>query len=119
MTFAGCRGNRTPTWSRSASWPAAAGAIYAGCAGAWAAVALQLGHRRSVDLDWFTPKFKRHPLTLARSLQDLGIGFHIEHTAAGTLHGRLGTVRVSLLEFAYPLLRRTRRWPPGACLLAS
>lgn len=50
------------------------------------AVALHLGHRRSVDLDWFAPEFPDLE-RLADDLQRQGINFNTESLAPGTLHG--------------------------------
>src|SRR5262245_56151865 len=66
------------------------------------AVALHLGHRRSVDLDWFVRESLGDPLALARDFQGAGVPLVIEQTARGTLHGRVLGVRVSFLEFRYP-----------------
>lgn len=67
------------------------------------AVALQLGHRRSVDFDWFT-RHRFDPLTLASELKDEGIDVSIKETSTNTLHGVVGGVQVSLIRHNYPLL---------------
>lgn len=68
------------------------------------ALALRLGHRRSVDLDWFTGEPIGDPLRLAREVQE-----HVRLTVGGvergTLHARISGVRVSLIEYRYPLLK--------------
>lgn len=61
------------------------------------AVALHLGHRRSVDLDFFTAD----PFdagALADTLQRTLPGYAVDVVSAGTLHGRLGDVQVSHLR---------------------
>lgn len=68
------------------------------------AVALVFGHRRSVDLDWFTGEWMGDALVLARALREEGIELTVETVARGTLHGSVDRVRVSLLEYPYPLL---------------
>src|SRR5271154_4986084 len=68
------------------------------------AVALHLGHRRSVDLDWFTAEGIPDPLRLAQELREQGMGFVTGQVAPGTLHGSVRAVRVSLLAYRYPLL---------------
>jgi nucleotidyltransferase AbiEii toxin of type IV toxin-antitoxin system len=75
------------------------------------AVALQLGHRRSVDFDWFTLEGLDEPLREAETLHSHEIPFKIDQVAPGTLHGTVGGVRVSLLRYRYPLLKRLRTWP--------
>lgn len=71
------------------------------------AVALHMGHRRSVDFDWFTAA-RFAPLELAQELRDHGIAFVTEAEATGTLHGRVRGIPVSLLRHNYPLLARTQ-----------
>src|SRR4029077_4097628 len=83
------------------------------------ALALRLGHRRSVDLDWFAGEPLGDPLLLARRLQDAGIKFRTEQALAGTLHGTVSWVRVSLLEYRYPLLKPLVPVRSFGCTLAS
>jgi hypothetical protein len=68
------------------------------------ALALQLGHRHSVDFDWFRQRPIRDPLQLARGIADAGTRLSVDQTEPGTLHGDLSGVRVSFLEYRYPLL---------------
>lgn len=66
------------------------------------ALAIQLGHRLSIDLDWFSAKdFSRD--ALRENLSQLG-RFEITEEEVGTLHGLLDGVRISFLRYAYPLL---------------
>ncbi|MGC8722724.1 MAG: nucleotidyl transferase AbiEii/AbiGii toxin family protein [Acidobacteriota bacterium] len=83
------------------------------------AVALHLGHRRSVDLDWFTDRPFPDPLAFAALLRSDGISFETQEVSTGTLHGEAARVRVSYLEFRYPLLEPPLPWPGGKCALAS
>ena len=83
------------------------------------AVALHLGHRRSVDLDWFTDRPFPDPLALAANLRAEGVPLETEEVAPGTLHGQVRGVKVSFLEFRYPLLEAPRPWAAGRCSLAS
>ena len=76
------------------------------------AVALQLGHRRSVDFDWFTMD-GFNPLDVAQELRDDGIAFTTGQVATGTLHGLVGGVRVSLIRHNYLLLAKLRNWHGG------
>lgn len=66
------------------------------------ACALQLGHRISYDLDFFTQK-KFQLLSLVKKLEKLE-GFKLERTAWGTILGRFGRIRFSLFYYSYPLL---------------
>lgn len=83
------------------------------------AIALHLGHRRSVDLDWFTGEGIADPLTLARDMEAEGVPFATGQIARGTLHGTISGVRISLLGYRYPLLKPLIPWPECGCSLAS
>lgn len=88
--------------------------------GGGTAVAIHLGHRRSVDLDWFTPDSFPDPPGLARALAaGHGPALTVESVDRGTLHGVVNRVRVSFLEFRYPALQPTVEWPAYGCRLAS
>jgi len=66
------------------------------------AAALQLGHRQSVDLDFFSRQ-PFDPGELVDRLSGLG-GVQVVHTAPGTLHVHVNAVRVSFFRYAYPLI---------------
>jgi hypothetical protein len=72
------------------------------------ALALQLGHRRSVDFDWFREDPIDDPLRLAADVRAAGLRFETDRVEKGTLHGQASGVRVSFLEYGYPLLRPLR-----------
>ena len=69
------------------------------------ALAIYFGHRLSVDLDWFTSNSMGDVLILAQELRSAGLKFTTTQTGPGTLHGSILGVRVSFLEFHYPLLQ--------------
>lgn len=69
------------------------------------ALALQLGHRRSVDFDFFREDPIDDPLRLAADLRTVGLSFETDSVERGTLHGRASGVRLSFLEYRYPLLQ--------------
>ena len=73
------------------------------------ALALRLGHRRSIDFDWFCTTPLDDVLRLARTLQDAA-PLKVEGTERGTLHATVFKVRVSFMEYRYPLLRPTTAW---------
>jgi hypothetical protein len=83
------------------------------------AVAAHLGHRRSVDLDWFTPDSLGDVAAWARRLADRGAMLTVDLVRPGTLHAQLFGVRVTCLEYRYPLLGEAVVWPEYACRLAS
>lgn len=83
------------------------------------AIALHLGHRHSVDLDWFTAEGIADPLRLAGDLEEEGIPFATSQIARGALHGMVSGVRISLLGYRYPLLKPLVPWPAYGCSLSS
>jgi hypothetical protein len=83
------------------------------------ALALHLGHRRSVDLDWFTPNPLNDPLGLAADLRHDRVPFRTEQVAPGTLHGTVSGIRVSLLAYRYDLLRPLVPCRAFSCRLAA
>jgi predicted nucleotidyltransferase component of viral defense system len=83
------------------------------------ALALHLGHRRSVDLDWFTAEKIPDPLRLAQDLREDGVAFVTGQVAQGTLYGSVRGVRVSLMEYRYPLLADLRSWRRGEIRVAA
>ncbi|MDT8437034.1 MAG: nucleotidyl transferase AbiEii/AbiGii toxin family protein [Gemmatimonadota bacterium] len=82
-------------------------------------IAIQLGHRRSIDLDWFTDGTIEDPLALRADLVGAGLDFDVSEVADRTLHGRSGDVRLSFLEYRYPALEPLVEWPEFGCLLAA
>jgi hypothetical protein len=87
--------------------------------GGGTAIALHLGHRHSIDFDWFTAERMNEPLQVADEITQAGIRLMTNQTARGTLHGTVFEVRVSLLEYRYPLLKPAKKWPEFGCLIAS
>lgn len=61
------------------------------------AVALRLGHRVSVDLDWFADVERLDPFELAIALQSRLPGLAIAETGAGALHAELDGDRKSVV----------------------
>ena len=82
-------------------------------------IAINLGHRHSVDLDWFTGESIADPMLLAQNILDNGIPFITGQIERGTLHGTISGVRVSFLEYKYPLIKPLITWQKAACQLAS
>jgi predicted nucleotidyltransferase component of viral defense system len=82
-------------------------------------LAIYFGHRTSVDLDWFLPDRINDAFILAESLRGAGLDFVTTQTGPGTLHGTILGVRVTFLEFHYPLLQPVTQWKEMECSLAS
>lgn len=87
--------------------------------GGGTAVALHLGHRRSLDLDWFTEQPLTDPLGLAYELRSAGIDFRTRAVERGTLHGTLSRVPCSFFEYRYPLVSSLVFWDEYGCSVAS
>jgi len=87
--------------------------------GGGTAVAIHLGHRRSVDFDWFTERHVDDPMTLATQIREAGVDLEVRNVDRGTLHATVGTVDLSFLEYRYPLLHPLINWPSFDCPLAS
>lgn len=69
------------------------------------ALALFLGHRRSVDFDWFTGKKIPDVMRMAGLIQEQGIPLVVQQIDRGTLVGSVSGVRTALYEYRYPVLR--------------
>jgi hypothetical protein len=83
------------------------------------AIAIWLGHRESIDLDWFTEDPIADPMDLAARLRAGGFGLELSSIAQGTLHGKTDEVKLSFLEYRYPLLQPLVQWPEYGCQLAA
>ena len=83
------------------------------------AIALHLGHRRSVDFDWFLAAPMAEPLRLAEEIREAGVPFVTRQVGRGTLYGTVHGVRVSFLEFRYRMLDDLIPWPEYGCRLAG
>ncbi len=73
------------------------------------ALALQIGHRLSVDLDFFTAK-NFNQLIFIRKIRSLPVNFQLERSAEGTILGYLGKTRFSLFFYDYPLLEKPKKF---------
>ena len=80
------------------------------------AVALRLGHRRSLDLDLFTRARIADGLKFAADLRRHGLNVETRAVSPGTLHANVDGVLVSFLEYDYPLLSQSEVLPSGAKL---
>ncbi len=66
------------------------------------ALALQVGHRQSVDLDFFTTRKNFKELEIERALQNTG-KWQTTYREAGTIYGVFNNAKVSLI--AYPFFQ--------------
>jgi hypothetical protein len=83
------------------------------------AVALQLGHRNSVDLDWFISNSLPDPMRLAGEIRGIRPSLEVVSVDRGTLHCTMDGVRVSIFEYPYPLLAPLVTGENLNCQLAS
>jgi len=83
------------------------------------AAALWLGHRASVDFDWFTREKITDPMALAGAIQEENIPLVVREIGKGALHGAIHGVWVTFLEYNYPLLEDFYFWPEYGQRLAS
>jgi hypothetical protein len=82
------------------------------------AIALRFGHRRSIDFDWFGPKFER-PGDVARAIGTLGLRLQNPQVNTGTLLGQIDGIKVSFFEYGYPLVGSVDPWIEYATDIAS
>jgi hypothetical protein len=62
------------------------------------AVAIHLGHRQSIDFDWFTPSALPDPLALVERLRAAAPGLQMTSIAPGTLLGQHGLGLRTMLQ---------------------
>ena len=77
--------------------------------GGGTAVAIHLGHRKSMDLDWFREEKIHDAMALASELREEVPGFNVVSVAKGTLHASVSGVKCSFMEYRYPLLAPVKR----------
>lgn len=70
------------------------------------ALALQLGHRESLDLDFFTQE-SFEPTIAVQEFQQILSSFRLSQTAWGTILGEIDKVKFSLFSYQYPLITPT------------
>ena len=83
------------------------------------ALSIYYGHRLSVDLDWFLPGPMGDALVLAEWIRAADLDFATDQTGPGTLHGKIQGVRVTFLEYRYPLLQPLTKLEKLGISLAS
>jgi hypothetical protein len=83
------------------------------------ALSIYYGHRLSFDLDWFLPGSMGDALVLAEWIRSAGLNFITGQTGPGTLYGTILGVRVTFLEYRYPLLQPLTKWGKMGIALAG
>ena len=82
------------------------------------ALALQVGHRQSMDFDWFIPQLG-DPEILFNRLQSLDIAFEIQSISFETVYLSIDTIPVSFIGYRYPMMQPKVLWPEFAVHLAG
>ena len=82
------------------------------------AAALQLGHRSSMDLDWFIEKLG-DPEILFRMLTSCNIDFEIQSVSTETVYLTINTIEASFMGYNYPLIQPKIFWPEHGIHLAG
>jgi hypothetical protein len=77
-------------------------------------IALQLGHRTSIDFDWFREAAVETPEILAATLRTTGIPFELQQISRGTLHGLALGVATSFFHYPHATLRPPSTWEEPA-----
>ena len=88
------------SWLKRSGWYLAGGT----------ALALQTGHRSSVDLDFFT---RKTDFSSGRLISRFGVGTQTWTTDVireGTVYGRLGAAKVSFIAYPFFLPKRPYHW---------
>jgi len=83
------------------------------------AIALHLGHRESVDFDFFVSGPIVDPGSFTAYLRDTGINVTHVATAVDTLHCSVDSVKLSLFGYRYPLVGEPVEWSEAQVNLAS
>ena len=79
-------------------------------------IALHLGHRRSVDFDWFTSETIR-PAVLLGDMQELGFPVEVQQNDEGTFLSTVSGVSFTVFRYRYRLLGTPAEL--DGCMLAS
>lgn len=83
------------------------------------ALALHLGHRVSVDLDFFQNSSFGDPHPLVSDLKSAGIPFQCRQLTDKAIHGTVRQVKVTLMWYAYLRIRQVRRCSELSCDIAA
>ena len=71
------------------------------------AVALHIGHRRSIDFDLFKYSSLNHKKNLSR-ISDFGLQYDVTRRVADQMNVTVGDVKVTFLEYPFPVEAKTK-----------
>ncbi len=83
------------------------------------AVGLHLGHRRSLDFDWFAERPATQPRDVSAALRDAGMTFDVKNTSDSLVDGHIDEIKTTFIHYPYPLLAPPDRWDDFGCSIAS
>lgn len=82
------------------------------------ALALQIGHRPSMDFDWFIRKLGDPEILFSR-LKSFNIDFEIQSVSLETVYLNIESVQISFIGYDYPMLQPKVLWPEYGIHLAA
>lgn len=82
------------------------------------ALALQIGHRPSLDFDWFIRKLGEPEILFSR-LKSFNIDFQIQSVSLETVYLSIESVQMSFIGYDYPMLEPKVLWPEYGIHLAA
>ncbi len=82
------------------------------------ALSLQVGHRRSVDFDWFIARFEE-PEALFQRLKSFKIDFQVQSVSLETAYLTIEGVQISFIGYDYPMLGKKVSLPGFGIQMAS
>lgn len=82
------------------------------------ALSLQVGHRRSVDFDWFIARLE-DPEALFQRLKSFKIDFQVQSVSLETAYLTIEGVQISFIGYDYPMLGKKVSLPGFGIQMAS
>lgn len=82
-------------------------------------VALRLGHRRSIDFDWFSDNPSVPPSDVEAALSAAGLSYVAKKRSSTLLDGHCAAIRCTFVHYGYPTLEPPESWPDYGCHIAS
>jgi hypothetical protein len=83
------------------------------------AVALRIGHRRSIDFDWFAEGPSVPPERIEADLSAAGLSYTTKSRSSALLDGHIHGIRTTFVNYGYPALLAPERWPSYDCAIAA
>lgn len=74
------------------------------------AVGLRLGHRQSIDFDWFADNPRVQPPDVPGVLTNSGLRFDVKNLADRLVDGFINGIRTTFIQYPYPTLEPLEPW---------